>query len=159
MTQAQRFEDIYREYRPKVIAYIRSHVDGPEDGEDLCSEVFRKVLEHLSPDRSGVSSYIYTVTRNTVTDYFRTRRIHAPLSGELPAGEDPENTVLSSEALDRLALALRSLPERERDIAVLHYYADKSLQEISDKMAIPYSVTKRTHQSALRHLRAALGET
>ena len=158
MTDTERFEEIYREYRPKVLAYVRSHADDPEDAEDLCSEVFRKVLEHFSPERSGVSSYIYTVTRNTVTDWYRTRRVHAPLSEELPAGEDPEDMVLSGESLERLATALRSLPERERDITVLHYYANKSLQEISDMMAAPYGVVKRAHQSALRRLRAALGE-
>ena len=158
MTEKERFEAIYREYRPKVLAFIRSHVDGPEDAEDLCSEVFRKVLEHLSAESSGVSSYIYTVTRNTVTDYYRTHRAHAPLNEVHPAGEEPETAVLTDESLEQLSLALRTLPERERDITVLHYYANKSLREISDKMDIPYSVIKRAHQSALRHLRAALGE-
>ncbi len=157
MTDAERFEAIYREYRPKVLGYIHSHVGQTQDAEDLCGEVFRKVLEHMSPDSPNVSSFIYTITRNTVTDYYRTRRISDPLSEALPAEDDLETTVLNGETLDRLAQALRRLPERERDIIVLHYYANNSLHEISDKMAMPYSVTKRAHQSALKHLRAAMG--
>lgn len=158
MTDAERFEAIYREYRPKVLDYIRSHVDNSEDAEDLCGEVFRKALEHLAPGSSGVSSYIYTITRNTVTDFYRTRRIHSPIPDDLPAEGGPEAAAMEADDLDRLASALRLLPERERDIVVLHYYANNSLQEISDKMAAPYSVIKRAHQSALRHLRAVMGE-
>ena len=153
MTDAERFDAIYREYRPKVLGYIHSHVGETQDAEDLCGEVFRKVLEHLAPDCSGVSSFIYTTTRNTVTDYYRTRRIHSPLPEDLVAENGPEDIVLDGDSLDRLAAALRRLSERERDIIVLHYYANQSLTEISNKMALPYGVTKRAHQSALRRLR------
>ena len=116
MTDAERFDAIYREYRPKVSGYIGSHVSDPEDAEDLCSEVFRKVLEHLADHPSGgVSSFIYTVTRTTVVDYYRTRRVHAPLEEELPEEGGLEERVLNSDALKRLAEALRRLPQRERE--------------------------------------------
>lgn len=158
MTDAERFDEIYREYRHKVLGYIRSHVSDPEDAEDLCSEVFRKAWEHLDPeDGKGVSSYLYTISRNTVVDYYRTRRIHTPLTEDLPAENSMEETVLNRDALDRLAQALRQLPPRERDVVVLHYYANNSLQEISDKMKLPYSVIKRAHQSSLKKLRGMLG--
>ena len=153
MTDAERFEAIYREYRPKVLGYIHRHVGETQDAEDLCGEVFRKVLEHLAPGSSGVSSFIYTTTRNTVTDFYRTRRVHSPLPEDLTAEDGPEEIAINSDSLDRLAGALCQLSERERDIIVLHYYANHSLYEISDKMALPYGVTKRAHQSALRHLR------
>ena len=156
MTDSERFEAVYREYRPKVLDYIKSHVSETLDAEDLCSEVFRKVLEHMVPGSSGVSSYIYTITRNTVVDYYRTHKIHSPLDEDLSMDDGPESSVLSAETLDQLAGALRQLPERERDIVVLHYFANNSLHEISDKMALPYSVIKRAHQSALKKLRAQI---
>ena len=154
MTDAERLDEIYREYRPKVLDYIRSHVGNPEDAEDLCSEVFRKVLEHLDPAAgTAVSSYIYTITRNTVVDYYRTRRVHTPLSEELP-----DETLLNRETLERLSRALRALEPRERDIVVLHYSQGDSLQEISRKMELPYGVVKRAHQSALKSLRSHMAE-
>jgi len=39
---------------------------------------------------------------------------------------------------------------------VLHYYANNSLQEIADKMNLPYSVLKRRHQALLKKLRGML---
>lgn len=159
MTDTERFDAIYREYRQKVRGYINSHVSSPEDAEDLCSEVFRKALEHLDPGAGmSVSSYIYTITRNTVTDYCRTRRINSPLTEDIRAEGGPEEAVINGDALERLAQALRQLPERERDIIVLRYHANNSLQEIANKMALPYSVIKRAHQSALKQLRFLLEE-
>ena len=159
MTDEERFEEIYREYHSKVLAYIRSRVGNAEDAEDLCSEVFRKALENLDTRGSaGVSSYLYTISHNTVVDYYRTRRVHEDIPETLPAEGDIEESLLSSDSLDRLAGALRQLPEQERDIIVLHYYANNSLHEISDKMQLPYSVLKRRHQAALKHLRDMLGE-
>lgn len=157
MTDMERFDAIYREYREKVRGYIHSHVRNPEDAEDLCSEVFRKALEHLDPGAGGnVSSYIYTITRNTVIDYGRTHRIDTPLTEDIPAEGGPEEAAIRRDTLENLAAALRRLPEREREIIVLHYHANNSLHEISDKMSLPYGVVKRAHQSALAHLREAL---
>lgn len=157
MTAAVRFEQIYREYRPKVLDYIRSHVNSPEDAEDLCSEVFRKALEHLDPSAgTAVSSYLYTITRRTVVDYYRTHRLTAPLDEELPSEDSPEENLLSKETLGRLADALRGLSERERTIIVLRYSAGDSLREISRKTELPYGVVKRAHQSALEKLRREL---
>lgn len=85
MTDAERFDAIYREYRQKVHDYIRNRVNSPEDAEDLCSEVFRKAMENMNTQRgTGMSSYIYTITRNTVVDYYRTHRVHAPLTEDIP---------------------------------------------------------------------------
>ena len=157
MTDTGPFDAIYRAYRPKVCGYIRSHIQDSGDVEDLCSEVFRKALEHYDAAAGrNVSSYLYTITRNTVIDYARTRRVEAPLSEDVPADGGPEETAISTDMLARLAAALQRLSEREREIIVLHYHADNSLQEISDKMSLPYGVVKRAHQSALRHLRALL---
>lgn len=158
MTDAERFDAIYREYRQKVHDYIRNRVNSPEDAEDLCSEVFRKAMENMNTQRgTGMSSYIYTITRNTVVDYYRTHRVHAPLTEDIPQGESTEDAILSNDSLERLAAALRQLDEQDRDILVLHYYANNSLMEIANKMGLPYSVLKRRHQALLKKLRGMLG--
>ena len=158
MTDAEQFEEIYREYRHKVHDYIRNRVSSPEDAEDLCSEVFRKAMENMNAQRgTGMSSYIYTITRNTVVDYYRTHRVHAPLAEDIPLDDSVEEEILSNDSLERLAVALRQLDEQDRDILVLHYYANNSLQEIANKMDLPYSVLKRRHQALLKKLRGMLG--
>ncbi len=159
MTDTAYFEELYREYRPKVSGYIHNHVNNAEDAEDLCSEVFRKAWEHLDTEnRSGFSSYIYTITRNTVYDYFRTRRQFAPLPEDLAEEESMTDALLRGETLSRLAEALKKLPETQRELIVLRYYSNKTLQEISEMMNLSYGVTKRAHKAALDALRQALAD-
>ena len=159
MTDSAAFEALYREFRPKVAGYIHNHVNNPEDAEDLCSEVFRKAWEHLdTQNRSGFSSYVYTITRNTVVDYFRTRRQTAPLTENLAEEDTMGDALLREETLERLAKALKALPANQRELIVLHYYKKLSLQEISERMELSYGVTKRLHKAALDALRSQLGD-
>ena len=154
MTDAERFDAIYREYRPKVSDYIRSHVADPEDAQDLCSEVFRKALEHLDlRSGMGVSSYIYTITRNTVVDYYRTRRVHAPLEEDIPLEGSLEDAVLSSDSLDRLAGALRQLPERERQVIALRFYHGLTQQRAAGILHISQVQVSRLERRAVERLR------
>ena len=106
----------------------------------------------------GVSSYIYTITRNTVIDYFRRSR---------PADELDENmaddnfqvdeNILTGENLSELAAALRKLPQQLMDIVVLRYYDNKPLTEIAKMMGLSYGAVKLRHQNALMLLREQLG--
>ena len=152
-------EKIYNEYHGKVMGYIRARISRWAEAEDLCADVFEKVQRKLADfdsTKASVSTWIFTITRNTVIDYGRTHRIDTPLTEDIPAEGGPEEAAIRRDTLENLAAALRRLPEREREIIVLHYHANNSLHEISDKMSLPYGVVKRAHQSALAHLREAL---
>ena len=70
-------EQIYTEYYGKVMGYIRARVRGKADAEDLCAEVFEKIQRKLGDydqTKAGVSTWIFTITRNTVIDSFRRKR-------------------------------------------------------------------------------------
>lgn len=108
-------EDIFLAYYAKVSAYIRGRVDNHHDAEDLTAHVFEKVYSKLhtfDETKASLPTWIYTITRNAVTDYYRTRRIHASYDEayELPAPEQDRD------ALDTLADALMTLKVRERDL-------------------------------------------
>ncbi|MBO5283242.1 MAG: sigma-70 family RNA polymerase sigma factor [Lachnospiraceae bacterium] len=149
-------EDIYISYHDKVSAYIRGKLDNHHDAEDLVSQVFEKVygkIHTFDESKASLSTWIYTITRNTVTDYYRTRRIHTSYDEvyELPAPEKDRDM------LDTLADALMILKERERDLILLHYYKGLTLKEVADKMGMSYINAKVIHKNALTCLRQAMG--
>lgn len=144
-------EEIYLEYADKVSAYARGKVDNPHEAEDLVSTVFLKVyrkLDTFDETKASLSTWIYTITRNTVADYYRTRRIHASYDEvyEMPAPEQDRDV------LDTLADALMTLNERERDLILLHYYKGLTLKEAADKMRMSYINAKVMHKKALSGL-------
>lgn len=146
-------EDIYLAYHDKVSAYIRGKVDNHHDAEDLVSQVFEKVYSKLhtfDEGKASLSTWIYTITRNTVTDYFRSHRRTLEFSDWLNHAEFPEED--PDEALDVLADALMTLKERERDLIVLHYYRGYTLKVVAEMMQMSYINAKVVHKNALKQL-------
>ena len=146
---------IYEEFQPKVRAYVRGKIHDPHDAEDLVSAVFMKVVQKLDtfdPAKASVSTWVYTITRNTVTDYFRTRRSMVAFEDYMP--DEAPAMDLTDEALDSLADALLTLKEKERDLIVLHYYSGHTLKTVAEMMGMSYVNAKVIHKKALASLQA-----
>ncbi len=149
-------EKIYRDYHGKVFGYIRSKINSVQDAEDITADVFVKAFEKLDSfdeSKASLSTWIYTITRNTLTDYFRTRKVLAEIPETLEDDSSVENDVCNAEMLEILANALETLDERERDIIILRFYSGKTLKEITAQMGISYAYGKVLQNKALEKLR------
>ena len=148
--------ELYRNFYKKVLGYINGKVSNYTLAEDLCSDVFLKVYEKIDTfdeKKASLSTWIFTITRNTLTDYFRTRHVSSEIPETL-AGEDSfEDEVCNGEMLDSLADALEKLDIRERDIIIFHYYSGMTLKEVAEKMGLSYSYAKLLHNNALVSLK------
>ena len=157
MTATEQIQaDLYSRYHAKVLSYIQGKVLNPTLAEDLCADVFLKVCEKLDSfdeSKASVSTWIYTIARNTLTDYYRTRRVFSEVPETLDDGSSVEDDFCSREMLDVLADALEHLDERGRDIIILHYYSGKTLKEIAAQMNLSYAYIKTLHNKALAALR------
>lgn len=152
-------DKIYRDYQGKVYGYILSKVNSPQDAEDITSDVFVKVYEKLDTfdeTKASLSTWIYTITRNTLTDYYRTRKVFAEIPETMETDTSVEDDVCNAEMLDNLAKALETLDERERDIIILRFYSGKTLKEIAGNMGISYAYVKVLQNKAFEKLRKYL---
>lgn len=158
MTAAQQ-EELYTQYRGKVLGYIRARVNNREDAEDLCQDVFVKVFraaDRYDAEKSAPGTWIYAVTRNAVIDYFRKNRPAEELPEDLTDDALPEDAVMQTALLDELAAALEQLPDELTDIIVARYYDHLPLTEIAERMGLSYGAVKLRHQKALLLLRTAM---
>ena len=150
-------EEIYIEYKDKVFGYVKNHVNSVEDAEDITSDVFVKIFSKLDTydeSKASISTWIYSMTSNTVIDFYRTNHIHSEIPEDLTdEGSSIEDEVLTGETLELLANALEQLPEELRDIIILRYYKGLTLQEVADVMKLSYGVTKLRHREALGKLK------
>ena len=153
------FEQIYTAYKGKVMGYIMARVQRRADAEDLCEDVFEKVFRKINDydmEKAALNTWIYTIARNTLIDYFRKARPTEEIDENLPADGEVDASLLKREALGNLAQALRALPEEQRDIVVLLYYDRKPLTEIAQMMHLSYGMVKLRHQKALASLKRYL---
>lgn len=151
--------EVYEQFAGKVLHYLLAKVNDASLAEDLRSDVFLKVYEKwdtYDESKASLSTWIFTVTRNTLTDYFRTRHVTEEIPDDLPDSDSVEESICREEMLERLAKALETLDERERDILVLHYYDGVKLLDIAERLGISYTYVKVLHRKALSALRGKL---
>lgn len=149
-------EMLYTAYHRKVKKYVSSRIANASDVEDLVSQVFLKVyknLERFDNSKASVSTWIYTITRNVVIDFFRTQNNSFQLNMQIPSNDTVDDGLLREELLDELASALETLEKRERDLIILHYYSEKTLVQIAQLMHISYPYAKILHKNAINKLK------
>ena len=149
-------ETLYTQYSSKVMGYIYARVRNRADAEDLCADVFEKVqrkLDGFDPAKASVSTWIFTITRNTVIDHYRRSKPSEEPDENLSDETEVDEELLNNEMLSELTAALRALPEEMRDIIVLRYYDGKPLTEVAEIMGLSYGAVKLRHQSAMAKLR------
>lgn len=73
-TDADDFQAIHDEYRPKIVRYL-SRLVGESEAEDLGQEVFIKVGKALQgfQGKSSLSTWIYRIATNAALDRLRSR--------------------------------------------------------------------------------------
>lgn len=152
---------IYTDFHKKVTRYVTGKIPNPQDAEDLVSCVFMKIFQKLDTfdeSKASLSTWIFTITRNTVYDFYGTRKDFSELPEDIADDGKIDENLLNEEMLEQLADALESLDERSRDLIILHYYSGLSLKEIADRMQMSYPNAKVIHKKALRAMQAVLGD-
>jgi len=156
------FADLYRQYFPKIFAYVYGRIQDRELTLDIVSDVFEKAFIHnrslRSPDAFG--SWLFTITRNEVSSHWRKEKPaaramqQAAWEGELHhQPPSPEETLLHKEHLHSLTLLLRELSHREQEIISLKFDAELTNREIADVLKTSEVNVRVTVFRILRKLR------
>lgn len=157
--QTDKKEWLYAAYKDKVQRYISGKISDFHTVEDLTSSVFLKIYQNyhtFDEQKASLSTWIYTITQHTVYDYYRTNKRLYELPESLCIDGSVEDTLIQQKDLEELADALEHLPQRERDVILLHYYKEMTLKEIAQLMGVSYATAKNIHQRAMIQLKAEL---
>lgn len=151
---------------PRVFAFAMRMLGERSEAEDVAQEAMLRLWRAAPGWRSGeaqVSTWLYRVVRNLVTDRMRARSRQGggalaledapdPVD-EAPGAEAQIMTGLRHDALDR-ALAL--LPERQREAVILRHIEGLSNPEIAEIMGIGVEAVESLTSRGKRGLAAAL---
>lgn len=156
------FDNLYREYYARVLAYLRFRVGSSEVAEDLVSQVFERALTHLDSLQApgAVGAWLFRIARNCATDYFRRQHAVASLDTLVdsfhPKDCSPEETLVAQEERLRLLALLEGLPEREREVIGLKFVACLQNREIARVLNMPEGTIGSILYRTLARLRAGL---
>ncbi|WP_223701327.1 sigma-70 family RNA polymerase sigma factor [Sutcliffiella deserti] len=127
-TVVKAMEQFGEEIKRVIFTYIKNY----SAVDDVFQEVFLKVYKqlHLFRGDSSLKTWIYRIAINTCKDYLRSfkYRLHSWMQPNVD--ELTESSVVREEERQELAALVLRLPLKYREVLILHYYRDFSVEEI-----------------------------
>lgn len=158
------FAELYRIYFPRVYNYLHYRVNDVHDAEDLTSQIFMKIYSKFKdyrPEKAPFPVWVFSIARNTVTDYYRrrARKAYVGLEETAEAADfrgSPEEAAAAAEMRRHLRRALALLSRREREIIALKFWSGLTNREIAGFMGLSESNTGVILFRAMGRLRQVL---
>jgi RNA polymerase sigma-70 factor (sigma-E family) len=151
---------LYREHALSLIRLAHIMLGSRAGAEDVVHDAFCGLYrrwEHLV-DKDKALGYVRSSVLNGCRTALRRGRLAKHVATYQPAAISAEAAVLSSEERREVVLALRRLPERQREVLVLRYYLDLPDEQIAADLGISPSTIRSTRHRALASLERMLGE-
>jgi len=152
MTAADKkhIEELVKKEEGRLLGFIRNRVNHEEDARDIAQDVYYQLTIGFNDIRNvtSITSWLFTVARNRITDYFRKSRpellsdkvVHGqggeegPLMLEeiLPSlTRSPEDEYMRGVIWDAIEACLERLPVEQKEVFVMNEFEDMSFKEIS----------------------------
>lgn len=155
------FERIYGELAGPVLGYLRQQ--GMADPEGATNEAFHRAFRRIATFEGGVEAFrrwVFTIAHNLVVDErrFVSRRKDEHPVEHVPdvAGGDAERDALERLGGDRVRRMLALVSDDQRDVLLLRFVADLSIEEVAGATGRSVTAVKALQRRGLDALRRAL---
>jgi RNA polymerase sigma factor (sigma-70 family) len=173
LEQDQRISKVVKLEQLRLRNFIRRRVPDPRDVEDILQDVFYELVEanRLLMPIEHVTSWLFRVARNRITDLFRRKRPESftetafadedderlNLEDLLPSPDaGPEALYARNVLLAELELAVDELPEEQREVFVAHELEGRSFKEMAAETGVNVNTLLSRKRYAVLHLRERL---
>jgi RNA polymerase sigma-70 factor (sigma-E family) len=141
------FEEVYATRRVGLhrLAFVITGSD--EIAEEMVQEAFARLHERWRTVTNPAAYVSRTVTNLCRTEVRRRRRERDSL---------PRPVIVGNPEIDETWAEVSRLPERQRAVLILRYYADLSESEVAEVLDCRVGTVKSAHHRALERLRREL---
>lgn len=138
------FIKVYDESVNDIYRFVYFKIGSREEANDLTSMIFLKTWNHIQnnslEDSKTLRALLYKIARNTIIDHYREtgNKITASLDDEdnkievIDASQDPQKKIDQAANLELIKSKLPLLKEEYREVIIMKFINDLSLEEISD---------------------------
>jgi RNA polymerase sigma factor (sigma-70 family) len=128
----EQFAPIYNRYFDRIYSYCRRRVNNPQVAEDLCSQIFERVLKSRHTFRldGNFQAWLFRIAHNVVYDYFQQQQQLVNIDTvQVPDESRPIEVREMAAVLNAL---IATLDGEERDILLLSVDGGLTSQEIGE---------------------------
>lgn len=152
-------EKIWEALSAQLKQFILKRTFDENSTEDILQEVFIKIHTHIDTlrHRSKIQSWVYQITRNAISDYYRGKRAVTELPEETP---DVSEGSTDRGFIEALTVCVRTmidnLPDRYRQALTLTEYQGLTQKEMGRRLGLSFSGAKSRVQRAREKLKGML---
>ena len=168
-------DELIVRYQHRLMRYLLYLTSNREMAEDLFQEVWMRVLVRGAQfnGQARFDTWLFTIARNLVIDQRRKRKMSSldemfetgsdddrPMTFEIADGEPtPFDRFTNLEDRERIAAALLEMDTVYREVLVLRFHEELSLEEISKVTRSPLSTVKSRLYRGLSAIKPKLERT
>jgi len=169
--EAEAMEELAQAFFDDVLRYAKVVMAG-EEAFEAVQETFLRMLERhrLYDPQKPFRPWLFTLCRNCCTDLLRRRGRQRARVVELAEPDDggaalderpdtrdnPVESLIREQDVERLRAALATLPEHKRTIVMLHVFEELTFREVAAIVGLPPPTVSTTYYRTLTELRALL---
>lgn len=128
-------------YKP-LFFYIKKRINSELDAEDLTQEVFYKLSKSKNDKVDNIKSWVYTIAKNSIIDYYRKKKHFTEGVENL---EHPEE-LFEADTIDELTNCIvpfiKQLPDDYQQVIRLSELENISQKEIAKKLNMNYTTVR-----------------
>ena len=134
------FDEFYSSAAARLVRHSYALTGDLADAQDIAQEAFARAWQRWSAvrDCDSPEAWVRRVATNLAASRWRRIRVARAAAGQPAHQQAPE---VSTDTV-ALVCGLRTLPERQRTVLVLHYMCDLSVDEIAAELGCPSGSVK-----------------
>lgn len=146
-------QQIKQLYKP-LSQYIKKRINNQADAEDLTQEVFYKLSKSDNSKVHSLKSWVYTIAKNTITDYYRKKKVMTIELEEAAFFEEHKENEDILEMSKCIGQFINKLPENYRFIMTLSELKEMPQKEIAAQLNMNYVTVRSKIQRGRKKLKA-----
>ena len=158
------YKELFLLYQPRLIVFSYSIIHSKETAEEIVSDVFLKIWINRESLKEIVNLhlYLYVSTKNASINYLLQQKNKKYFSIDETMVElksiysDPEQTMITTEMLQRIQQAVQQLPPRCRFIFKLIKEDDLKYKEVAELLHLSVKTVEAQMTIALRRIHASI---
>lgn len=155
------FDRVYEFYSHKLFSFVFKILKDEAESADIVQEVFVKIWEsrYKLDDYRLLNSYIFTIAYNSSIDLIRKRISntkyleHLKNSAIINATPNVISQIEFDELNSQAEKLIANLPERQKQVYLLHREEGLTYPEIAEKLKISKNTVENHMVKALKYLR------
>lgn len=154
--------EVYRRYKPRLLAHILFRTRDLEISKDLLQESFIKIWEIKNDIEAPTSliSFLTTMVNRMILDHYKSAKVRNKhlehITHDCWSIDNSDHLIRNKEQSEKIKKAINNLPKTMRAVFVMCRIKKMTRQQISKQINMPENSIKSNVQRAIARLRKEL---